>query len=405
MSVTVWKPTTASELSRLVAENYQQEKHALIPVGGRTSLHFGGQNLSGLIGLSTIGLNRIVDYPARDLTITVEAGIKIEELQGELQKQHQSLPIDIPQTGRATLGGAIASNASGPSRFGYGTFRDYVIGISAVDGQGRLFSAGGRVVKNVAGYDLCKLLIGSLGTLATITEVTLKLRPLCDHKTIIIATFEPQRELEPILAGLNKSATRPVVLDLLNARAAWQLSGEVNRPLPLGKNMLWVEYEGTQAETEWQAQTLLEELQPHQPDEIVTIQNDDYAQFHLALCEFQTASDDPVTFRASLPKSLCERFLRMASAQDVSIQTHAGNGVVYGHLPDRCTTVQLANEIIQPLRQFSEEHGGALTILNCDPEWTPEIDFVGARSNSWDLMSRIKKVLDPANLLSPQRLL
>ena len=106
----------------------------------------------------------VVDYPARDMTITVEAGITMRELAAELAAQGQRLPIDAPAGWTmATLGGVVATATSGPRRYGQGTIRDYVIGISAVDGRGVPFKAGGRVVKNVAGYDFCKLLTGSRG--------------------------------------------------------------------------------------------------------------------------------------------------------------------------------------------------------------------------------------------------
>ena len=114
-------------------------------------------------------LNRVIDYPARDMTITVQAGITIAELQTLLAAENQRLPVDVPHADRATLGGALAVNVSGPRRYGFGTLRDYVIGISTVNDEGQEVKAGGRVVKNVAGYDLCKLHIGALGTLGIIT--------------------------------------------------------------------------------------------------------------------------------------------------------------------------------------------------------------------------------------------
>ena len=105
------------------------------------------------LALSLARLNRVVDYPARDLTITVEAGITLAELDALLVTEGQWLPIEVPQPPRATLGGVVATAWSGPRRYGWGQVRDYVIGISAVDGRGLPFKGGGRVVKNVAGYD------------------------------------------------------------------------------------------------------------------------------------------------------------------------------------------------------------------------------------------------------------
>src|SRR6202023_2632051 len=101
----------------------------------------------------------------RDMTITVRAGITLAKLRELLRTENQRLPVDVPQADRATLGGALAVNVSGPRRYGFGTFRDYVIGISVVNDEGHEVKAGGRVVKNVAGYDLWKLFVGSRGAL------------------------------------------------------------------------------------------------------------------------------------------------------------------------------------------------------------------------------------------------
>src|SRR5207248_8436268 len=107
------------------------------------------------VALSTAALNQVIDYPARDLTITVEAGITMQKLQETLAAENQWLPIDVPP--QATIGGAIACDVSGSRRYGYGTLRDYVIGITVVNDRGEETHAGGRVVKNVAGYDFMKL--------------------------------------------------------------------------------------------------------------------------------------------------------------------------------------------------------------------------------------------------------
>ena len=130
------------------------------------------------LGIDLRGLAGVLDYPARDMTITVQAGITLASCRPCWRTENQRLPIDVPRPEQATLGGALAVNVSGPHRYGFGTLRDYVIGISTVNDEGQEVKAGGRVVKNVAGYDLCKLHIGALGTLGIISQVTLKLRPL-----------------------------------------------------------------------------------------------------------------------------------------------------------------------------------------------------------------------------------
>src|SRR5262249_25511784 len=136
-------------------------------------LHIGFPPTRSGIGVDLRRLDQVIDFPARDMTVTVQSGITIAKLQALLKGERQQLPVDIPMAEQATLGGALATNASGPRRYGYGTLRDYVIGISAVNDEGQEIKAGGRVVKNVAGYDLCKLYIGSSWTFAVITHVTL----------------------------------------------------------------------------------------------------------------------------------------------------------------------------------------------------------------------------------------
>ncbi len=178
------RPQTVAEVGDLV-RRAAAEGQALYPLGGRTMIGVGLPPTRPGISVDLRSLARVIDYPARDMTITVQAGITVAELQARLATENQRLPIDVPRPEQATLGGVLAVNVSGPRRYGFGTLRDYVIGISTINDEGQEVKAGGRVVKNVAGYDLCKLHIGALGTLGIITQVTLKLRPLPEDKALV----------------------------------------------------------------------------------------------------------------------------------------------------------------------------------------------------------------------------
>src|SRR3990172_741034 len=138
---------------------------AVIPWGGGTHIHVGNLPRRYDIALSLSRLNAVVEHEPADLTTTVQAGMTLSELQGRLGAAGQLLPLDPPGGERATIGGILATNASGPWRHAFGGARDMTIGLRVVTAEGRITRAGGRVVKNVAGYDLCKLYIGSLGTL------------------------------------------------------------------------------------------------------------------------------------------------------------------------------------------------------------------------------------------------
>ena len=246
--------------SQFLVENFAGPKRALTPAGGRTAFDFGGSLSKSAVAVDMMRLDRVVDYPARDMTITVEAGLRIDRLAEVLRVEGQRLPIDVPQSDRATLGGALATNASGPRRFGYGTFRDYVIGLTAMTAEGRVFHSGGRVVKNVAGYDLCKLLVGSLGTLAVVTQVTLKLKPLPESSILVAAGFENVADRDAAVSDLLNSETRPVAIETLNRAAVDAVESHARAGLPNDGWLLLVGFEGSLRETEWQAETWNKEL-------------------------------------------------------------------------------------------------------------------------------------------------
>ena len=167
----------------------------------------------------------MIDYPAADMTITVEAGMTLAALRAVLAEKGQRLLVDAPQPDRATLGGIFATNTSGPRRFGAGRPRDQIIGVSFVTSDGALVKGGGRVVKNVAGYDFPKLLTGSIGTLGIITQMTLKVRPIPEASALVWVPMPDVEALGPTLDRLNTSATRPIALELLNPTGA-RLVGE-----------------------------------------------------------------------------------------------------------------------------------------------------------------------------------
>jgi len=375
-----------------------------MPVGGRTALHHGGAVSGTPILISTENLQRVLDYPARDMTITVEAGMRIETLQELLAVENQQLPIDIPQSHRATIGGVIASNICGPSRYGYGTFRDYVIGISAVDGQGRLFSAGGRVVKNVAGYDLCKLMIGSLGTLGVITQVTLKLTPTPQSRAFVIVRSQQLMQLDIVLDKLNLSKTRPVILDLLNSKGVRQLEGELRLDLPPDPFLLCIGFAGSEAETQWQMDQVIVELQNSQVVTPLKIDGERAEILWKSLTEYQAASDDPLTFQANLLPSRVVDFVDQCTQANIAVQSHAGNGVVIGHLPDSVSTSGSARDLLESLRTHARKSQGSLVILNCEDNWNQDLDVLGLPLTGEKIMRDLKQMFDPAAVLNPGRL-
>jgi glycolate oxidase FAD binding subunit len=172
-------PATIDEVSRVVAYA-SQEHRAIVPRGNGSKMKMGGIPRKIDIVLSTRRLNRITDRDCENLTLAAESGLTLGEVQQGLAKVGKGyfLPLDPPFTDQATLGGIVATNSSGPKRLLYGSARDMMIGAKAVFPNGDIVVSGGKTVKNVSGYDMCKLLIGSYGTLGILCEMTFKILPL-----------------------------------------------------------------------------------------------------------------------------------------------------------------------------------------------------------------------------------
>src|SRR5215472_3940053 len=179
------KPGTREEVAHCL-EACARSGARVIPAGMMTWLECGNPVRSAQVVLSLSRMNRVAEYSPADLTICAGAGIRLTELNSIVMKENQWLPLDPP--GNGTLGAIVACRSSGPLRFAYGTPRDYVIGLRLAHVDGSESKSGGRVVKNVAGYDLNKLYIGSFGTLAVITEVILKLKPVPERSATVLIT-------------------------------------------------------------------------------------------------------------------------------------------------------------------------------------------------------------------------
>jgi glycolate oxidase FAD binding subunit len=212
----VAKPASAEEVAEIV-RFAALEKLSLIPCGARTKLRIGMPPSRYDIALDMTALNQIVHYDPGDLTLSADAGTPIAKLNATLFEHHQFLPLLVPWYSLSTIGGAIASGIDSPLRQFYGTARDFLIGAEFVEGTGKLCKSGGRVVKNVTGYDLHKLLIGSLGTLAVITRLNFRTfpAPLAGSRGFV-ASFPSAEDALALRRAITQSPLTPLTLDVLS---------------------------------------------------------------------------------------------------------------------------------------------------------------------------------------------
>jgi glycolate oxidase FAD binding subunit len=338
------------------------------------------------------------------MTITVEAGISMQALAETLAAEQQRLPVDAPQGARATIGGVMATNFNGPRRMGQGTFRDYVIGVRAVDGTGMAFKGGGRVVKNVAGYDFPKLLTGSLGTLAVITQVTLKVKPIPEKSSFIAISLESIEQAEPILASLIYSKTSPTAIELLGGPKWQALSGELESKSTEYPIVLLVAFEGTSVETNWQLSCLAEEWRTLGLRHPTLISDDRASQLWRGLTEFPAQSGSSLVLQATVAPSAVTSWLAAVLAIDpqCSFQSHAGNGVIvvrFSEFPESGLSRTLVGQL-QPAANAG--HGHVVILSNSQGGEMTHQSVWGGLAPFW-LMGEVKRKFDPRGILNPGR--
>ena len=195
---------------------------AVVVWGGGTQMRLGAPPRRYDIAFSTERMTRLLEYEPADLTCRVEAGMRLSDLQAALGAQGQRLPLDPPHPVRATVGGMVAANTNGLGRARYGTVRDWVIGIAVAYPSGKVARAGGKVVKNVAGYDLMKLHIGALGTLGVVAEVNLKVQAIPESEATLLGHFETATPAVAAGLLLARSYLAPAAATVLDRRALWE---------------------------------------------------------------------------------------------------------------------------------------------------------------------------------------
>jgi glycolate oxidase FAD binding subunit len=406
-------PTTAADVAdavRIACET----RTPVYPIGGGTALDYGVSPVRPGNALDLTGLAKIVDYTPRDMTILVEAGVRMAELAAILAVEGQQLPIDVPRGAEATIGGVVATNWNGPRRYGYGTVRDYVIGIHGVDGRGVPFKGGGRVVKNVAGYDFCKLLTGSLGTLAIVTQLALKLKPRPEHNVTIAAACRSVAGAEGILARLAKLAAPPVAIDLVIGDD-WQVPvvhslaksasrADVCAPLVI------VRVEGAEREAAWLADQVVHETSQAGASAVCQLEPADAEELWSNQVEFAdsgagpASAASPMAIKIAVPPSAVIRIIAELLAFDskCAVQAHAGSGIIIARFR-QFSHADVTKLLVGNLRPAAVQHGGGLVVLKTTLEGlTPHVVW-GGRSGSTVLLERVKQKFDPHNVLNPGR--
>ena len=378
---------------------------SVIPAGSGTKLGIGNPPEQVDLVLSTSRLDQVLEYEPADLTVTVEAGIQLAVLQAKLTEHGQYLPLDPPYADRCTIGGITATNASGPSRLQYGAARDRVLGMRVVQSSGTVVKSGGKVVKNVAGYDLNKLYLGSFGTLGIITEVSLKLQPLPETECTALLTFAEIGEAVNVGSEISGSQLLPTFLNLFVNSAL--LTGSPEPCLLIG-------LDGHPETVEWQIDSVKTVAQQNGAIGVEVYEGQRQQELRTSMCAFPEGESaaSTVISRANLRMTDIGDFVdttlevNESTTWQVQAMGLMGNGVIYvifSDFPDSDVPVQHVADTVTNLRDVAAGVGGNLIVESAPTALKHQLDVWGPVGRSFELMKAVKTKLDPIGLLNVGR--
>ncbi len=377
---------------------------SVIPAGSGTKLGIGNLPQKVDLVLSTRRLNSMIEYEPADLTVTVQAGMRLANLQVQLSENGQFLPLDPAYASLATVGGIAATNASGPLRLRHGTPRNQVLGMRVVQSGGAVVKSGGKVVKNVSGYDLNKLYIGSFGTLGINTELTFKLSPLAENGITMLLRFKRFEDATKTASDITSSQLLPSYLNLF-------INGVPDTRVL--EPSLVVGLDAHPKAIAWQRNQVQWIAKQSGVIGVEIIQERQAAKLAEAMRTFTQTnpSQQIIVCKVNLRMSDIEEYigvaLEIASALACSVRVMGlmGTGQVYFVFSEFAGMVEptMIASTLAELRKHASSVGGNLILETAPVEVKRDIDVWGTVGSGSEIMKKIKAQFDPSKLLNPGR--
>ena len=401
--VTVLKPTNTMELEAIISDALNTQKSLeILGAGSKTTL---GHPMTVSQKVSLAGFSGITLYEPEELVLTARAGTPLVDIEGTLAQNHQELAFEPPSWGALlgnaevqTLGGVIATNIGGPRRIRAGAPRDHLLGVSMVTGRGETVKTGGRVVKNVTGYDLCKLIAGSYGTLAVATELTLKVLPAGEKiRTVLVSGLDARGGVkvmtESLASPYDVSAAAYITEEITNRSDVSYISNA-------GASITAVRIEGVAPSVIARSAALRNQLKNHGDIEELHFHNS--KRFWAEIGNVSPYVDEvgPVWKISVPPSNAVETVKTICNKTASEFYFDWGGGLIWVHIIDdhKDGGAHLVRAAINPC-------GGHATLIRASNDIRSRVPVFEPQGKAvTKLTQRIKKGFDPAGILNPGRM-
>jgi len=407
-------PQTAEEAEALLKEANLQN-WAVVPFGSGSKQHVGNLLKKFDVALSLEHFNQILEFEPQDLVVKVQAGCRLATLQARLAQDGLCLPVDPPWQDTATVGGIVSSHDSGPLRFSHGTIRDYLIGISLIQPDGAWTKFGSRVVKNVTGYDMCKLYTGAFGTLGVLLDFYFKLKPLPPSEKTVVVKFKGLTETAQALAKLLSSPLLPAAVELLNPTALEFVNHSLSLTQGESGYAVVIRFGDVENSVQWQVEQLEKLWDGLTAQGVIVGDAGEQSLVWQMLREDRLWLEQPAALNIKmklncLPSQvavMAERLAVLGNAlnAELRLKAHAGSGVIRAYLAfegSASATSEFAQQL-QNLRTELKPSRGTVIVESAPASLKTGIDVWGYDFKDKALMQQIRQQYDPRAILNPGR--
>lgn len=419
-----------------------QERLAIVACGSGTKMAMGNPPQKLDMVVCTSRMNHMLDVDTSNLTMTVEAGVKFRDIQARLATQEDRcylpledleaegdeiicsdrshsgcfIPIDPPYADKATIGGIIATNSTGPRRLLYNLPRDCIIGIRVVAPNGDILGSGGKTVKNVSGYDVSKLMVGSMGTLGILCEMTIRMLPLPEKMETLLCSFTNFSDASAFAEGIFETRLLPAAVEIMNAEAYGHLSLDDIPDFGSEGYVAAIALEAFEPAVGRMRTEILEMAKEGGAGADAVLEEQHHRSFWLAMSNLSATLDKKfsglIKAKLNYPLSLGKNIIETGESifaqanLDYIVQTHAGNGICFtGLLIDHKDTAATdkAVEAMGQLLGRCRKIDGNLVIQSAPTEVKGKLKMWGETGSDFVVMKRLKDRLDPTGIMSPGR--